>query len=194
MRPLKPLNPATPATSATSGPKPLEMHDVSGRSPLRPVATSAPAAAQVATGRRTHMQPVGSKVSALTAAQVAEVAEVAALGGASLPGDRCALCGSSSYVRPPSGSWRCSSCEPVTPPPAHEQAGWAFCAVPGGEAIARAPLPYPPSWQGWPDGKPRQPTLPDLATAPIGKCAGCRFTAPLTVEGLCGRCTWDRAR
>ena len=193
MRPLKPLRPVTSATSATSGQEPAETPGVTGRSHLRPVATSANAAAQVAAGRN-HLRPLGSNVAALTAAQVAEVAEVAALGGASLPGDRCALCGSGSNVRPPGAPWRCTSCEPVTLPPAHEQAGWAFCAVPGGEAIARAPLSYPPGWQGWPDEEPRQPTLPDLATAPIGKCAGCRFTAPLTAEGLCGRCTWDRAR
>ena len=70
--------------------------------------------------------------------------------------------------------------------------GWAFCAVPGGTAPARGPLPFPPGWQGWPDEQPAVADLPDLATAPLGKCGGCRFTAPLAADGLCGRCVWER--
>jgi hypothetical protein len=36
-------------------------------------------------------------------------------------------------------------------------------------------------------GDPRA-QIPDLATAPLGKCRSCRFTAPLNTAGLCGRC------
>jgi hypothetical protein len=69
--------------------------------------------------------------------------------------------------------------------------GWALCSVPNANAQAAEPLPYPP---GWPDELPRDPRaqIPDLATAPLGKCRTCRFTAPLNAAGLCGRCAHQR--
>ena len=32
--------------------------------------------------------------------------------------------------------------------------------------------------------------MPDPRTAPIGKCAGCGFTAPLGIDGNCVSCIW----
>ena len=71
--------------------------------------------------------------------------------------------------------------------------GWSFCTVPGGTPIAREPLPHPPGWNR-PDVVYLDRILPDLETAPIGKCTGCRFLAPLTAEKLCGRCVLERVR
>ena len=54
------------------------------------------------------------------------------------------------------------------------------------------PLPYPPDWQGWPDERSSKPIreIPNPATAPIGKCLRCRFTAPLSPDRQCGKCIW----
>ena len=110
------------------------------------------------------------------------------------PAHTCSTCGCGEFYRRPGDCWRCSTCEPpILPADASMLAGWAFCAVPGGVPIAREPLPYPPGW-GRPSVVYLDQILPDLETAPIGKCTGCRFTAPLTAERLCGRCTWDRAK
>ncbi|MFO1075876.1 MAG: hypothetical protein U1E17_24860 [Geminicoccaceae bacterium] len=34
--------------------------------------------------------------------------------------------------------------------------------------------------------------LPDPDTAPIARCSGCRFTAPLNPRRLCGACEVER--
>ena len=79
--------------------------------------------------------------------------------------------------------------QPVLLPPTHEQVGWAFCAVSGGQPEDRAPLPYPPGW-GRPTVVYLDEILPDLATAPIGRCRSCRFMAPLSERNRCGRCEY----
>ena len=106
-----------------------------------------------------------------------------------LPEEPCAACGGGNFVQPPSEGWRCSTCEPVVLPRAHELDGWAFCCVPGGTAIPREPLPYPPGW-GRPTVVYLDEILPDLATAPIGRCRSCRFMAPLSERNRCGRCEY----
>jgi hypothetical protein len=98
-------------------------------------------------------------------------------------------CGCGEFCRAPGECWRCASCEPQALPA--DAAGWAFCAVPGGTPVVREPLAFPPG-----RGRPRvvylDEILPDPETAPIGKCAGCRFTSPLTTEGLCAPCVLHR--
>ena len=104
----------------------------------------------------------------------------------------CTACGCGEFHRAPGAPWRCSACEPPTlPADASLLVGWAFCAVPGGSPKAREPLPYPPGWNR-PSVVYLDQILPDIATAPIGKCVACRFAAPLTAEKLCGRCAWER--
>ena len=127
-----------------------------------------------------------------------ELYELSPLGRCALdeggdPASPCAGCGHGSFYRAPGEGWRCLACEPAALPPAHEQAGWAFCSVSGGVPIARDALPYPPGWRR-PDIIYLDQIMPDPETAPIGKCAGCRFTAPLASDGLCGKCVWDRAK
>ena len=73
--------------------------------------------------------------------------------------------------------------------PRMSRTGGLSAACPDGVPIARDALPYPPGWRR-PDFIYLDQILPDPETAPIGKCAGCRFTAPLTAERLCGRCAW----
>jgi hypothetical protein len=81
--------------------------------------------------------------------------------------------------------WRCERCAPPGDVRRHA------CVMPGVDGLERTPLPYPPGWQGWPDEpvrKPDEPGLPDPATAPLGRCRSCRFTAPLGGSGSCGAC------
>jgi hypothetical protein len=91
--------------------------------------------------------------------------------------------------------WRCTGCQPVEPPPAPGQAGWAFCALPGAADLA-GPLGHPPGWRGWPDeagGMVHLDTVsPGITSAPLGRCAGCRFTAALSARRRCGACEVKR--
>lgn len=52
-------------------------------------------------------------------------------------------------------------------------------------------MTYPPDGVGWPDESPGF-SLPDPMTAPPGKCSNCRFNAPLTPDGRCGKCETER--
>ena len=109
------------------------------------------------------------------------------------PHAACA-CGCGEFHRAPGDPWRCSYCEPPDlPADASALTGWAFVAVPDGAPIPRDPLPHPPRHD-----RPRvvylDEVLPDPATAPIGKCVGCRERGFLTDEELCGRCVWERLR
>ena len=63
----------------------------------------------------------------------------------------------------------------------------------GGASLPREPLPFPPGW-GRPSVVYLDQILPDPKTAPIGKCAGCPFTAPLTAEQLCAPCVLRRVQ
>jgi hypothetical protein len=47
----------------------------------------------------------------------------------------------------------------------------------------------PAGWQGWPADEHRSALeLPDPATAPLGRCRSCRFTAPVDADARCGAC------
>jgi hypothetical protein len=94
------------------------------------------------------------------------------------------------FHRAPGAVWRCSGCERVNIEP-QGIAGWEYCALPGAEDLAAEPLPYPPGWPSEPATDPAA-EIPDMATAPLGKCHGCRFTAPLNTASLCGRCAHQR--
>jgi hypothetical protein len=82
---------------------------------------------------------------------------------------------------------------PDLPADASLLAGWAFVAVPGGVPLVRDPLPFPPGYD-----RPKvvylDEVMPDPATAPIGKCSRCQWSALLTAEKLCGRCVWEGLR
>jgi hypothetical protein len=97
----------------------------------------------------------------------------------------CTACSCGSFVQPPGEGWYCTACEHVALPPAHEQAGWAFCTVPGGTPVDRPPLPMPPANRDY--------VLVDLPPldAPIGRCRSCWFTAPLSERSRCGRCEYE---
>jgi hypothetical protein len=134
--------------------------------------------------------PSGVRVARGELSEESELSALA-LDGAGDPAASCA-CGGGEFCRAPGERWRCSTCEPpALPADASSLVGWAFCAVPGEKPLVREPLPYPPGW-----GRTSVIYLdeipPDLSSAPIGKCSGCRFTAPLTVEKLCGRCALER--
>jgi hypothetical protein len=61
------------------------------------------------------------------------------------------------------------------------------------EVAAQGPLPYPPGWRGWPDApEPPALDLPDITTAPLGRCRSCRYRAPLSAAGACGKCEHAR--
>ena len=106
---------------------------------------------------------------------------------------RLARCGRGRVLPPAGGRWRCTSCEPPALPA--DASGWSFWPCrPARRPRAREPLPYPPGWRGWPDEQPPLPVLPDPASAPLGKCTGCGFIAPLTPEGRCGRCETSATR
>ena len=108
-----------------------------------------------------------------------------------LPDAPCPACGGWSFAAPSGGPWRCAACHPAI-----ADAGWSFCALPGASSSGRGQLDYPPGWQGWPDGRQDvvylDTALPDIASTPIARCTGCRFTAPLSDRRLCGACEAKR--
>ena len=138
--------------------------------------------------------PLGSVSERVGRGELSEQCELSAERGQpvlDVDGDPTApcACGCGEFYRAPGGHWRCAGCEPQTLPA--DAAGWAFCTVPGGTSLPREPLPFPPGW-GCPSVVFLDQILPDPSTAPIGKCAGCRFTSPLTTEQLCGPCVLRR--
>jgi hypothetical protein len=69
------------------------------------------------------------------------------LGEDGSPSTSCATCGESRFHQAPRDHWRCSICEPPELPPAHRQAGWAFCHLPGSTPEGEMP---PEPTRVWP--------------------------------------------
>lgn len=108
---------------------------------------------------------------------------------AGLPAFPCATCGCGSFHQAPGDRWRCAACEPAT---REGITGGAFCAVPGGEPVVRAPLGWPPGWQNWPEERTtHERRLPDPNTAPLGTCLCCGFLGPRSETRLCGACIYQ---
>ena len=121
--------------------------------------------------------------------QLSQFSQSGLVCSAQAPAQPCPDCGGGSFVRAPGDGWRCHGCAPAPLPPAHEQAGWAFLAV-APPSTTRPPLPMPPSpplAEVYLDE-----VLPDLAVAPVARCSGCYWTAPVSAAGLCGRCVLKR--
>ena len=171
---------ATRATCATSSRHAAKAQEGAGSTPratrvLRVRAPGSGSAREGASGL-----PAAASKQAGTRCKLTRVAQAAptavsplALDAGGDPCARCPACGGPAFHRPPAAAWACSGCHPPVPP----VAGWALCRLPGGDVPPQPPLPFPPT------DVPATPGLPDPRTAPLGRCRGCAFTAPLSPGG-----------
>lgn len=166
MRPLMParIRPsASSASSASQEHKPAKKLEISARSPLRVDCEPVASHGQARSLLADHLRAERARKHAWFRGQLAELAELAAPPVLTIPLD-------------PAGD-PCALCPACR--------GLSFYRPPGGTwtcATCEPPrLPMCPA----PSAK-----LPDPRTAPLRRCAGCGFAAPLNVDGKCAPCTW----
>lgn len=108
-----------------------------------------------------------------------------------LPEAPCPDCGGRNFVLPPGGPWGCAACHP-----SRGTVGWSFCSIPGDTAAASPTAPsHAPARRtetGEQSGVVYLDAVLPAPDAALGRCHGCRFTAPLSQHGLCAPCEVKR--